>query len=109
MTSPPGAEEGRDGRQNVSQRDERHVDGDEVEAPCLGRKGVGRQRARVRAFEHDHARVGAQAPVELAVADVERDDAGGAVAQEDVGEASRRRTDVDARPSLDGDAEDARA
>ena len=77
--------------------------------PRVGRKRVGRQRARVRPLEHDDARVGAQPPVELAVADVERDDA----------RAPRRsRTSVkppveapmsSAEPALDVDAEDVAA
>ena len=41
------------------------------------------------------------------MADVERDDAGGAVAQEDVSEASRRGADVERGSPLDRDAEDA--
>ena len=41
----------------------------------VGGQILGRQMARVHAFEDDDARVGAQPPVELAVADVERDDA----------------------------------
>ena len=36
-----GRQHGRNDRQNMSQGDERDVDGDEVEASCLGRKGVG--------------------------------------------------------------------
>ena len=39
-------------------------------------------------------------PVELAVADVERDDAGGAPLQQDVGEAAGRRADVERHPAL---------
>ena len=53
---------------------------------------------RVDAFEDDDARVAAQPPVELAVADVERDDACGAALQQDVGEAAGRRADVERRP-----------
>ena len=41
----------------------------------VGRKPIGGQRARVHALDDRHARVAAQLPVELAVADVERDDA----------------------------------
>ena len=55
----------------------------------------GRQVARVHAFEYDHARVVAQPPVELSVADVERDDARGAALQQHVGEAAGRRADVE--------------
>ena len=64
-----------------------------------------RQRARVDAFAHDDARVGAQPPIELAVADVERDDAGGAAPQQHVGEAAGRRADVERAASLRVDRE----
>ena len=52
--------------------------------------------ARVRALEHDDARVGAQLRVELAVADVDRVHARGAALQQAVGEAAGRRADVEA-------------
>ena len=40
-----------------------------------GANGGSRQRARVRAFEDRHARIGPQPRMELAVPDVDRDDA----------------------------------
>ena len=70
-----------------------------------GGKCIGRQVTRVRPFEDDHSRIAAQPPVELAVADVERDDARGAVPQQDVGEAPGRGADVERRAACDGDAE----
>ena len=76
----------------MPQRDERDIDGDDVEGP--GQVG-GRQIARVDVLEHDDARVGAQAPVELPVADVEGDDLARAALQQHVGEAARGRADVE--------------
>ena len=54
------------------------------------------QLARVRALEHGHARIVAQARVELAVADVERDHARRAALEQDVREAAGRGADVEA-------------
>ena len=65
-------QERRQRRQDVAERDERDVDDDESTGCGTS---CGGQRARVDAFEHDDARIVAQLPVELAVADVERDDA----------------------------------
>ena len=48
---------------------------DEVERREIGRQIVRPSGARVDALETDDARIGPQPPVELAVADVERDDA----------------------------------
>ena len=70
---------------------------------------VGGQRARVDAFADDDARIGAQPPVELAAADVERDDAGGAALQQDVGEAAGRRADVERAAPVRIDARTRRA
>ena len=50
---------------------------------------------RVDLLEHDDARIGAQRPVELAVADVERDHARRAALQQHVGEAAGRGADVE--------------
>ena len=63
---------------------------------------VGGQRARVDAFEDDDARIVPQPPIELPVADVERDDAGGAAPQQHVGEAAGRRADVERARVRDG-------
>ena len=57
---------------------------------------IGRQAARVEAFVRSDPRVGLYARVELAVADVDRDDAARAARQQHVGEAARRRPDVEA-------------
>ena len=66
---------------------------------------VGRQRARVDPFADEDARVGAQPPIELAVADVERDDAGRAALEQHVGEAAGRRADVERAAPVRVDAE----
>ena len=73
----------------------------------VGREGQvgGLQRARVEALDHGHARVLAQAPVELAVGDVDRGDALGAALQQAVGEAAGRGADVEAVAPGDVDAE----
>ena len=54
-----------------------------------------RQAAGVEVLDDDDARVVAQRPVELAVADVERDDARRAALQQHVGEAAGRGADVE--------------
>ena len=63
----------------------------------------GVRAACVDVLEHDDARVLAQPPVQLPVADVERDDASGAALQHDVGEAAGGGADVEALATLDGD------
>ena len=61
--------------------------------------GPGRSRrlkvARVEVLDDDDARIVAQRPVDLPVADVERDDARRAALQQDVGEAAGGRADVE--------------
>ena len=47
-------------------------------------------------LEHDHAIVGAESRMELAVPDVERHDARGATLEQAIGEAARRRAQVEA-------------
>ena len=81
-----------DPRQHERQRDERHVDHREV-----ARLGDPREIevADVLALEHDDARVLAERPRELAVADVDRVDPRRAAAQQHVGEAAGRRADVE--------------
>ena len=61
--------------------------------------------ARVHAFADEDARIGAKPPIELAVADVERDDRRGAALQQHVGEAAGRRADVERAPAGGVDAE----
>ena len=82
------------GRQDLAQRDERDVDDDQVRRV---RELLGRERAGVDALDHGHARVLAQAPVELAVGDVERDHVRRAALQQAVGEAAGGRADVQRR------------
>ena len=57
----------------------------------------GGEVARVHALDHGDARVGAQLPVQLAVADVEGDHAPRAAVQQHVGEAAGRGADVERR------------
>ena len=64
-----------------------------------------RQVPGVEVLDDDHARVVAQRPVDLPVADVERDDARGAALQQHVGEAAGRGADVERLAPVDGDAE----
>ncbi len=102
ITWPSGDRRGGTIGKNLAQRDERDVDGDQVEGTG---QVVGRQIAGVDVLAHDHARVGAQAPVELSVADVERDDLPRAALQQHVGEAAGRRADVERERAGDLDAE----
>ncbi len=81
------------GRQDELERDERHIDRNEVNRFVeVGRAEV----ARVHFLAIDHARVIAQRLVELPVADIDRIHLRRTVSQHDVGEASGRRTDVHA-------------
>ena len=57
---------------------------------------VARQVAGVGLFVDHDARVGAELPGELAVADIDGMDVGGAVGEQDVGEASGGGADVQA-------------
>ncbi len=56
---------------------------------------VERQVARVEVLEDHDARIVAQSPIELAVADVERDHARRPALQQHVGEAAGRGADVE--------------
>ena len=85
--------------------DEAHGDEGDVADDEARRERELRQRARVRALEDGDARVGAQARVELPVADVDRDDASGAALEQDVREAAGRRAEVEAVPPVRVDAE----
>ena len=89
--SPPGSSGAATTGQHQAQRDERHVDHGEVR-PCRQRRGV--EAAHVGALEQCHARVLAQRPGELAVADVDGDYRRGAALQHAVGEAAGRCADV---------------
>ncbi len=80
---PPG--------RTLRQGDEGDVDDDQIRAV---REVAGRDRAGVGALDHGHALVLAQAVVELAVGDVERDHVGGAALEQAVGEAAGGRADV---------------
>ena len=70
-----------------------------------GANGSSRSAARVRPLEHRDARVVAQARVQLAVADVERDHARRPALQEHVREATRGRADVQGVPPANVEAE----
>ena len=73
-------------REDVPQRNERDIDGDEV-----GRRAARQQvesSAGIDPFSHDHAGIGAEPPVELSVADIERDHRRGAPLKQHVGEAA---------------------
>src|ERR1700682_4776848 len=50
-------------------------------------------------LHHGDARILAQAPGQLTVADVDRDHPGGAPLEQDVGEAARRRPDIEGGPA----------
>ena len=56
-------------------------------------------------LDDDDARIVAQGPVDLPVADVERDDARGAALEQDVGEAAGGGADIQRLAAVDGDGE----
>ena len=79
------ARAGRERRQHQAQRDEGQVGDHEVDRAV---DRLGGQRADVGALVHPHPLVGAQRPGQLAVADVDGDDLGGAAAEQHLGEAA---------------------
>ncbi len=101
-----GTEQGRNHRENVPQRDERDVGGDDVEVPMVGRQVTWREVTGVDAFETGDACVGAQPPVHLVVTDVQRHHVAGATSQQHVGEASGRGADVQRLTAVHGDGKD---
>ena len=94
------ADDTNDGGQHLCQRDERRIDGGNVD-PFRKRLEV----ADVRALHHHHARVFAQAQVELAIADIDRVDTTGASLEHAVGEAAGRRADIHRDEAGDVDRE----
>ena len=56
-------------------------------------------------FQHDHARIGAQFPGKLAVADIDGIDTHRAMVEQDIGEAAGRGADIEADPPGRIDAE----
>ena len=95
-------EEGRKRGEDVLERDERHVDGDQVD---LVWHIILCKRSRIDTFSDDHARIRAETPVELIVADVERDDIARLLLQEDIGESPGRGADVERSAARHVDAE----
>src|SRR6185503_17155190 len=67
----PRPEQWRHDREDLGQGDERHIDCDDVEGAKIGWKIGGSEITRVHALEADHARILAEAPVELVVAHVD--------------------------------------
>ena len=63
------------------------------------------ERPRIRALDDDDAGIVAQAPIELAVADVEGDDPARAALEQHVGESAGRCADVERLAAVDGYAE----
>ena len=92
-------------RQHQLRRDERDVDGHDVHLPERRRQHPALEPARIDALQHGHARILAQLPRELAVADVDRRDPRRAALDEHVGEAAGRGADVQRGAPADGDAE----
>ena len=64
-----------------------------------------RQQPGIRLLPHDHPWIAPQLPGQLAVAYVDRIDAGRAMGEQDVGEAARRRADIGADAVRDREAE----
>src|SRR5207247_7614956 len=75
-----------------SERDEGDVDGRQIGG--LRQHGR-RESTRVRALDHEHARILPELPRELPVADVERDHPPRATLEQAVGEAARRGAHVE--------------
>ena len=67
---------------------------------------LGLEGAGVHALAHDDARVGAELPIQLSAADVERDDERRAALEEHFGEPTGRGADVERASSFDVDTED---
>src|SRR6476659_682735 len=97
---PPRRGQREPGPQRLAHADERDVADDE-----LRRERQLRRLPHVRSLQHRHTRVGADARMQLPVADVERDHARGAALQQHVGEAAGRRADVESITSGDVDLE----
>ena len=89
-------------RQNHGDGDEADIANRQVDGSPMSAR---RQIARVHAFVHDHARIVAQFPVELAGADVDGVHARGAALQQAIGEAAGRGADVEADFARHVDAE----
>ena len=98
----PGRHAGRERRQHLGERDERDVGGHQA---GLERQLGGVEVAGVAALDHLDPRVVAQAPVELAAGDVERDHPRRAALEQAVGEAAGRSADVEAVAARRVDAE----
>ena len=97
----PGPQ-GRQGTGDDPERDEREIRDDQVEwRSKRGRIGM----ANVGAFNDRDPGVGAEAPVELAVSDVDGRHGNGPALKEAVGEPTGGRSHVDRRPPDDADAE----
>src|SRR5262249_45327365 len=97
---PPRRRQLEQRRQRLPHADERDIADDQ---PRRERE-LG-DMARVRPLEHDNPRVFPNTRVQLAIADVEGDHPCGAALQEDVREAARGRSDVEAVASCRVDAE----
>jgi hypothetical protein len=84
--------EGERRRERQLQRDEAHIRDHHFD--LLRDLGAG-EAARILPLQHVHARIVAQPPVELAVADVDGKDTPGAAPQQHVGKAAGRGADVE--------------
>ncbi len=105
-TVPPGASSaGTTGRICASEMNETSI-----VTSANARRPSGRclrlQVARVDAFEAHDARIAAEAPVQLVVPDVERDDPRRAALKEHVGESAGGRADVERGEARDVEAKD---
>src|SRR3989441_10286219 len=98
----PGRKDPEDGRQDLLQGDEGHVD--HGERRVLG-ENTGVERAGVGLLHDDHARIPPEAGIELPGANVHGVDAGGPALQQTVGESAGGGPDVDADPAHHGNVE----
>jgi hypothetical protein len=86
-----GLEERRHHRQDLTERDERDINRDEVHSPWqIGE----RQATGIEPLDDDDTWIGAKPPIELAVSNIQRDDTCGAALKHDIGEPACRCTDI---------------
>src|SRR3954471_149117 len=82
------------GRNNFFERNKRTIYDNEIDRRIRGRKLSGGERASVRFFQDEHARVLTQLPRKLAVTHIDGIDFCGAMLQQAIGESARGRAEV---------------
>ena len=93
------AERGQDRRQDQPERDERHVD--RRDGDRFGKRR-GRERPGVGPLHRDHPGIASERLGELSTTDIERIDPARTALEQDVGEATGRRADVEGHQTRQG-------